>query len=177
MIAAIACVDSRLGIGRNDETGQHLLINIPDDMKHFKLVTSGHVVIMGRKTFESLVNKPLKNRINIVVSTQLIEYDFDNTRQADMTRLYLVGTIYDAIDTAISMNAVFKNDTFIIGGQSIYEQTLCYCDKLFLTAVYQDLSGANRFFPKHDSQFILSKSSAELKHDNVTYKFVEYVRK
>lgn len=121
-------------IGRNFELGKDgkMLWHLPADLKQFSKITSGHTVIMGRKTFESIGSLPLVNRRNIIVTRQ---YDF---RIPDAE---VANSITEALE-------ISKNDgeIFILGGQTIYTQTLPVADKLYLTWVYMEFD-ADTFFP------------------------------
>ncbi|PJC82534.1 hypothetical protein CO006_03210, partial [Candidatus Roizmanbacteria bacterium CG_4_8_14_3_um_filter_35_14] len=116
-------------IGKNRELGKDnkLLWHIPEDFKRFKKITEGQVVIMGRKTFESL-GRPLPNRINIVV-----------TRNRAWTPLGCLASnsIEEAIEKA-KRNLPAGRQVFIIGGGEIYRQGMKYADKLYLTLVDKD---------------------------------------
>lgn len=124
-----------VAMGRNNEIGHQnqLLWHLPKDLRHFKEITAGHPVVMGRKTFES-IGKPLPNRTNIVVS-----------RQKDWFQegILIVGTIKEAIKFAKKID----EDIYIIGGGSIYEQTVDLADRIELTVVDGDFE-ADVFFPK-----------------------------
>lgn len=125
-------------IGKNRELGKDnkLLWHISDDFKRFKKLTSGHVVIMGRKTFES-IGKPLLNRINIVV-----------TRNRSWTPLGC--TVCYSMDEALRQaQGKPLKEVFIIGGAEIYKQGLKYTDKLYLTLVDKEYPEADAFFPDY----------------------------
>lgn len=125
-------------IGRNSEAGKNggLLCRLPADLKHFKEITSGHTVIMGRKTFESLPKGPLPNRRNMVVS-----------RNAG---LKIEGAeVYPSLDGAF-IGLIDENEVFVIGGAQIYGQVLPIADKLYLTKIHADFPEADVFFPKID---------------------------
>lgn len=125
-------------IGRNSEAGKDggLLCRLPADLKHFKDVTSGHAVIMGRKTFDSLPKGPLPNRRNMVVS-----------RNAG---LKIEGAeVYPSLDAAF-IRLIDESEVFVIGGARIYEQALPVADKLYLTKIHTDFPEADVFFPKID---------------------------
>ncbi|WP_400081359.1 dihydrofolate reductase [Winogradskyella sp. R77965] len=114
-----------------------LIWHLSDDLKRFKSLTSGHHIIMGRKTFESFP-KPLPNRTHIVI-----------TRQKDYKApagVILVNSLHDAIDAA-------KNDTqaFIIGGGEIYKQSIALVNKLEITRVHSTFEDADTFFPEVDN--------------------------
>ncbi|MDR0732891.1 MAG: dihydrofolate reductase [Dysgonamonadaceae bacterium] len=123
-------------IGRNNEAGKNggLLCHLPVDLRHFKEITSGHPVVMGRKTFESLPQGPLPNRRNMVVSRN--------------TGLKIRGAeVYPSLD-ATFLKSMDENEVFIIGGGTIYEQTLPIANKLYLTKIHADFPEADVFFPQ-----------------------------
>lgn len=124
-------------MGKNNEIGlkNQLLWHLPKDLKHFKEITSGHPIIMGRKTYES-IGKPLPNRTNIVVSQKKDWFE---------EGILIIGTLKEAIKFAKKIN----EEIFIIGGGSIYEQTIDIADKLEITLVDAELE-ADTFFPKID---------------------------
>lgn len=123
--------------GKNREIGKDLemLWKLPDDFKWFKEHTENHPVIMGRKTMESMANKPLKNRSNIVVtSKEEVPEGFIKAR-----------SIKDALEIARSLN---QGEIFIIGGGEIYRQSMSFVEKMYITEVDGDFRDANVFFPK-----------------------------
>ena len=135
MIISILNCDKKWGIGKRNG----LLFNLPLDMKFFRETTKGHVVCMGENTLLSFPgSKPLKNRTNIVLSQ-------------DPTHNY-EGTInVHTFEEFLSMIKKYSenDDVFIIGGASIYRQTLPYVDEVLLTKVNKD-GGAEVFFPNLD---------------------------
>ncbi|MEC5172202.1 dihydrofolate reductase [Chryseobacterium nepalense] len=128
-----------VAMGEKNEIGfeNQLLWHLPKDLKHFKEITTGHPVIMGRKTYES-IGKPLPNRTNIVVSGKSDWFE---------EGILIVGSIKEAIKFAKKID----EEIFIIGGGKIYEQTIDMVDKLEVTLVKADLE-ADTFFPKIDSK-------------------------
>ncbi len=124
-----------VAFGQNNEIGfeNQLLWNLPKDLKHFKDLTSGHPIIMGRKTYES-IGRPLPNRTNIVVSTKKDWFE---------EGILIVGSIKEAIKFAKKIDETI----FIIGGGKIYEQTINLVDKLEVTLVKSEFK-ADTFFPK-----------------------------
>ncbi|WP_027380151.1 dihydrofolate reductase [Chryseobacterium daeguense] len=128
-----------VAMGEKNEIGfeNQLLWHLPKDLKHFKDITSGHPVIMGRKTYES-IGKPLPNRTNIVVSRQKDWFE---------EGILIVGSIKEAVKFAKKID----EDIFIIGGGNIYEQTMDVVDRLEVTLVKADLQ-ADTFFPKIDEK-------------------------
>lgn len=124
-----------VAMGLNNEIGANnqLLWHLPKDLKHFKEITTGHPIIMGRKTYES-IGKPLPNRTNIVVSTKKDWFE---------EGILIVGSLKEAIKFAKKMD----EEIFIIGGGNIYEQTIDLAEKLEVTQVNAELK-ADIFFPK-----------------------------
>ena len=127
----IAAVAKNQAIGKNNG----LLCHIPGDLKRFKELTTNHAVIMGRHTFESLPKRPLPNRKNIIITT-LPEHIVDGCFPAD--------SVEDALELAGK-----EDEVFIIGGGSIYKQTINIADKMYLTLIHQDMEG-DTFFPDID---------------------------
>jgi len=153
--------------GENDAIGKdnELIWHLKDDLKRFKKLTSGHHIIMGRKTFESFPN-PLPNRIHVVITRQ------DNYEVPQ--GVIVVNSLEDAFDVA-------RNDKqpFIIGGGEIYEQALPFADKIELTRVHFDFQDADTFFPKiDDSQWkIVSNEFHENDEDHeYAFSFTTYIK-
>lgn len=128
MTTIIVAMDEQRGIGKDNQ----LLWHLPKDLKHFKELTSGHPVIMGRKTYES-IGKPLPNRTNIVVSRKNDWFE---------EGILIVGSLKEAIKFAKKID----ENIFIIGGGKIYEQTIELADKLEITLV-ETTQNADTFFP------------------------------
>lgn len=135
MIISILNCDNKWGIGKRNG----LLFSLPLDMKFFRETTKGHVVCMGENTLLSFPNsKPLKNRTNIVLSKD-IDHNYE-----DVINVHSFEEFLSKIKE-YSQN----NDVYIIGGASIYNQTLPYVDKVLLTKVSED-GGAEVFFTNLD---------------------------
>ncbi|MEF9479529.1 dihydrofolate reductase [Chryseobacterium sp. RRHN12] len=126
-----------VAMGEKNEIGfeNQLLWHLPKDLKHFKEITSGHPVIMGRKTYES-IGKALPNRTNIVVSRKKDWFE---------EGILIVGSIKEALKFAKKID----EEVFVIGGGNIYEQTMDVVDRLEVTLVKADLE-ADTFFPEID---------------------------
>lgn len=129
-------------IGKDNQMPWH----ISDDLKRFKTLTTGHPVIMGRKTYESILrylNKPLPNRTNIVVSRA----GFENTHDVP-----IFSELEQAINHAKSIaEKDGKNEIFIIGGAQIYNQSTQYAECLHLTKIHKNVQG-DAFFPEFNKQ-------------------------
>lgn len=148
-IVIIAAVAKNRIIGRDNQ----LIWNIPEDMAHFKALTQGHTVLMGRKTWESLPPRfrPLPGRRNIVVSRQA-DYSAPGAEVADSLEngLKLASTVVSAIDsmTADGTNSAGEATiVFIIGGEQIYTQAMVLADRLEITEVDLEPEG-DAWFPE-----------------------------
>lgn len=139
MVSIIAAMGKNRAIGKNNR----LLWHIPEDLKRFKRLTQGHPVIMGRKTFESILaslGKPLPGRTNIVV-THNAAWNYPGVISAP--------SIEEALARATELNS---GEIFIIGGAQIYEQALPFADKLYLTLIDDEKDG-DSFFPPYENNF------------------------
>ena len=127
-LSAIVAVDLDWAIGKNGD----LLCHLPADLKHFKSITMGHPIIMGRKTFESFPKGPLPGRQNIVV-TRNASYQHDGV------------TVAQSIDEAVKKSDE-TDEIFFIGGAHIYRSVIDAIDTLHLTRINAHFSGADTFF-------------------------------
>lgn len=123
-------------IGKNNELGKDnaLLWNLPADMKYFRETTSGHPVIMGRKTFES-IGRPLPNRRNIIITRNL------NYKKSGIE-------IVHSLDEALKLLKDTNKEIFVIGGAEIYKQAMSTADKLYITHINAKEKNADVFFPE-----------------------------
>ncbi len=154
MLSLIVAYDDERGIGK----ANGLLWRIPPDHQNFKRLTTGHPIIMGRKTYES-IGRPLPERTNIVVS-----------RQAGFSApsCVVVDSLPRAYATAEA--AAGSEEVFVIGGGQIYEQSLPQVDRLYITKV-EGTHGADTFFPSAPVEF--TESSREVREsDGYRYAFV-----
>lgn len=131
-ITLVVAIAENNAIGKNNQ----LLWHLPADLKHFKQITSGHTIIMGRKTYDS-IGKPLPNRRNIVI-----------TRQNDLKLegVEVVGSLNDAVALCTT-----ESEVFVIGGAEIYKSALPLAQKIYLTTVHQSFD-ADAFFPEIDRE-------------------------
>lgn len=165
MISAIVCADMNNAIGYKGE----LLGRIPEDMQRFKSITENNIILMGRKTWESLPNKPLLNRINWVVSRSV---PYGKVR----------GFINDYIESDLATAIKFINmghcgEVFVVGGGEIYKEMLPYCDRIYFTRVYHMYPDADTYFPKIlESTWKLSLYSDIKQWRDVQYRFEIYDR-
>lgn len=152
-----------VAISQNNAIGKDnaLLWNIPEDLKHFKNITSGHTIIMGRKTFES-IGRPLPKRRNIII-----------TRDASYTHegIEVVNSLIKALDTC-----KYEDEVFIIGGGEVYKQALPFADKLYVTHVEKEFEG-DTFFPEINKDEWVEISNEEHFENEPPYKFTVYEKK
>jgi dihydrofolate reductase len=130
MVCMVVAIAQNYAIGKDNE----LLWHLPKDLKHFKTITSGGTIIMGRKTFDS-IGKPLPNRRNIVI-----------TRNTDLTikGAEVVNSVEGALKIAEGDDVVY-----IVGGGEIYKMAMDVTDRIYLTTVHHDFEG-DAYFPEID---------------------------
>jgi len=131
MIIGIAAVDRKGAIGKGGKLPWHYSA----DLKFFRETTTGHAVVMGRKTWLT-IGKPLKNRLNIVLSR-----DTDIEPQESLI-------VFSDIESVLSFNKSLSTDLFVIGGAQIYEAFREHIEKWIITEVPLTISGADAFMPK-----------------------------
>ena len=143
-ITLIAAVDDCIGIGKDNQ----IAWQNDEDMKHFRSYTEGKVVVMGRKTWDSLPVKPLPRRENWVISSNGSVVDVDNPLHIDV---YPCNSVDDAIWFGSCLNGTENeiNELCIIGGESIYEQFIPHATDLVITRIKGDYQ-CDRFFPTID---------------------------
>lgn len=159
----IVAVDKNWAIGNKGK----LLISIPEDMKFFRETTTGNIVVMGKNTLKSFPNGlPLKNRVNIVLTT-----DKNFTAKEAVI-------VHDMDEALAEIKKYGTENVYVIGGSSVYEQMLPYCDTAYVT--YIDYSyEADRYFPNLDDseEWVLTEESEEKTYFDVEYYFRKYERK
>ena len=164
IISLIAAVDSKNGIGLN---GIMPWGHIKEDMEFFKKTTVGFPVIMGRVTFESLKNKTLPNRENIVISSK-INYEYLNK----YNNLYYESSFENTLSKLLLKK---YKQIFIIGGESIYKKAIDYADIIFLTHIDKDYN-CDRFFPKINEDNFRKEELKNFAHDSVNVKICKYTK-
>jgi dihydrofolate reductase len=160
IISAVVVVDKNQGIGSNNQ----LLVHFPADLKRFKSITTGHSIIMGRKTFESM-GRALPNRRNIVISRQL---------DLSLPGAEITSSLSEAL-------ALCKDDqeVFIIGGAEIFKQALPLLNKIYLTKIEKSFE-ADTFFPEITSHEWEEIEREEFQPDEKTafsYSFLTYQKR
>ena len=164
MMKLIVAADRRGGIGKDGK----LLVHLPGDMKYFKETTSGHTVIMGRKTFQSLPSsRPLPNRRNIIISKTLpLDYREDVE-------------VYRTPEQVVRMLSVNSdNDSFVIGGGTIYSAMLPFCDEAYVTEI-DNIFDADTFVPVFSNlnNWTCTYESESYNENGISYCFKIYKRR
>lgn len=159
----ICAMDSERGIGRNGTIPWHL----PEDLRRFQELTKGGIVIMGRKTWESLPVKPLPDRSNIVLCSEKIK-DFP----AKTT--YKDGKIEETVSMCFSLEfAIEKSNRgpiWVIGGQGLYDECIHWANKIYLTHIDKEFK-CDRWFPPVPDHFKTIESSGWKQHKKLNYWF------
>lgn len=168
-IAQIVAISDNYAIGKDNQLPWH----ISADLQHFKRLTNGGIVVMGRKTFESMGTKPLPNRINVVIT-----HDFNYKSQSES--VIVVHQFDEAIQKAVNL-AKQKHLTtvWVIGGEKIFEQATAITDRLEITHVATNVENATAFYPNIMDNFTVLKTS-EWQIDEKTglrFQFVTYKKR
>jgi dihydrofolate reductase len=157
-VSIVVAISENHAIGKDNK----LLWYLPNDLKHFKEITSGHTVIMGRKTYES-VGKPLPNRRNIIITRQ----------NMDISGCEVVGSI----EAALALCAD-EAEVFIVGGAEIYRQSLHLTNRIYLTIVHKNFEG-DTYFPEIEANMWKETAREDYEPDlkNVLpYSFITFER-
>ncbi len=159
----VVAVDENWAIGNKNK----LLVSIPNDMKMFRELTTGNVVVLGRKTLETFPGgQPLKNRTNIILS---------KNQDYEVNGAVVVHSVEELLEELKQYNS---EDIYVIGGDSIYRQMLPYCDTAHVTKIDHAYE-ADTYFPNldNDPEWEVTADSDEQVYFDLTYHFVKYERK
>lgn len=153
-ISIIVAHSRNMAIGKANA----LIWRLPDDLKRFKKLTTGHPIIMGRKTHQS-IGRPLPDRTNIVLTRD--------------TNLEIHGCIvaHSAIEAIEKAKEFDQEEIFIIGGAEIYKETLPLADRLYVTEVDIDVVG-DAFFPEYSNTFTKKISGESREHEGLKYSYL-----
>lgn len=160
MISIIVAMGKNNEIGLNNEMPWHL----PNDLRYFKNITTGHTIVMGRKTYES-IGRPLPNRKNVILSRQSLELPES------------VSQIQDIND--IKKLAQSNEQIFILGGAEVYRQTIDLADELFITQINESFT-ADTYFPQVNLlewQQVSAEQGLRDEKNDYDYKFLRFTRK
>jgi dihydrofolate reductase len=156
IVTAVAAISENHVIGKDNQ----LLWYLPNDLKHFKNITTGHTVIMGRKTFDS-VGKPLPRRRNIIITRQAITIQGCE--------------VVNSIEAALAL-CQGEEEVFIVGGAEIYRLAMHLTDRIYLTIVHKYFEG-DSFFPEIDEHVWRQVSREDFEPDEknlIPYSFITY---
>ena len=159
----IVAADKNWAIGHENK----LLVSIPADMKFFREMTTGKVVVMGRKTLESFPGGlPLKNRINVVLT---------KNKDYHVKDAVVVHSVEEALE---ELEKYDTKDVYVIGGDTVYRQMLPYCDTAHVTKIDHAYE-ADTYFPNldNDKEWELTADSEEQTYFDLEYRFLLYKRK
>jgi dihydrofolate reductase len=158
-ISAIAAIGQNRELGHNNE----LIWRIPADLKRLKELTTGHPIIMGRKTYES-IGRPLPNRTNIVIS-----------RNPDFAApgCTVVGSLEAALAVAREED---DKEIFIFGGAAIYELAWSQIEKLYLTIIYENSPEADVHFPSYETEFTETCRETGTTEEGLRYDWIDLIR-
>lgn len=151
----IVAVSENNVIGKDGEIPWHF----PEDLKHFKEKTTGNSVVMGRKTFESLPEefRPLPNRKNIVLTRKGLEKTFEDLEEAK------------GFEQAWELAREYSDTVFVIGGETVYRDSIPYVDEILLTRIHEEYEG-DTFFPKLGNEWIEKNRDEGEKLSFITYR-------
>ena len=163
-----ACSENRI-IGTQGD----LPWDLPEDMKFFRDTTKGHIMIMGRKTFDSFKGKALPKRFHIVITREPEKFnDFPSTESSPVV---FVKTLEEAMALAKANTSTWGEEVFIIGGGEIYKQSLPYANKIYLTLIHREFTG-DTYYPEIDENIfrLTNRRDVELP---IPFSFLTYFRK
>ena len=167
-LSIIVAIAQNMAIGRDND----LLWHISDDLRRFKAITGGHTVVMGRRTFDSLPKKPLPKRRNIVLTRdEGFRYDVPATATGTLEVAHSIPALFKMIEG--------EDETFLIGGGTLYRDLLPFVSRMYVTWVYKDFE-ADTFFPVIDPSAFCQVSITPRQTDpenGLEYAYAEYVRK
>lgn len=184
-VAQIAAISSDRCIGKDNELPWH----IPNDLKHFKQLTTAEtdtyvdsglkgIVIMGRKTFESMGAKPLPKRANFIVTTQM---DYAQQKGLeDIEDVHVVHNLDDALTHAANIAHGLNFETiWVIGGERVFKNAMMFTDRIELTIVDTEIENGDAFYPEIPNNFQLTEESESFTDEKsgLSYKFVTYLQK
>ena len=161
MISLIAAVARNGAIGHNNK----LLYWLPNDLKRFKALTTGHTIVMGRKTFESFPKGALPNRGNVVLSRQSVSFPG--------------AEVFSSLEAALA-SCSSDEEVFIIGGETLYRQSITMAHRLYLTHVDDVPTQADAFFPEvnlREWQVVADEAHGTDERHQQAYRFVDYCRR
>ncbi|MBU5438843.1 dihydrofolate reductase [Tissierella sp. MSJ-40] len=162
----IFAVDNNWNIGYDGD----MLFKISEDLKRFRRLTEGNIIIMGRKTFESLPDKrALPNRINIVITRD---------KEYSASDVIVINSLEELFPLLEKLNHDNEMNNFVIGGGNIAQQLISYCHKAYITKVFKTFEVADTLIPNLDldDDWKIVNESEVYSQDDLFYKYVDYIR-
>lgn len=146
--------------------------DLPEDMKFFRDTTKGHIMIMGRKTFDSFNGRALPHRYHIVITRDPAKYSFASTEKSPVV---FVSSLEEAIAHAKPLTQTWGEEVFVIGGGEIYKQAMPITDKVYLTLIHREFQG-DTYYPEIDENVftLTQRRDVELP---IPFSFLTYTRK
>lgn len=160
----IVAFDKKRGIGFDNKLPWPKL---KKDMKFFKNKTKGNIIIMGRKTWESIGCVPLKDRTNIIITSNINKINIKNYKDCH---------VYNSIDICLKNLKLSKRLIFIIGGHTLYNQTIDIVNNIYVTYIDSKFK-SNIFFPNISDKFYIDSYDDEIEENKIKYRFLLYKRK
>lgn len=153
-------------IGDNNELGRNgnLIWKIPDDLKNFKTLTMGHMMLMGRKTWDSIGKRPLPGRTHLIISHEFMSNEPDK-------RVFWFKNINDALNFAQNS----ETELFVIGGATIYKQLLPFATNMYISHIHDTYKDADAFFPDIVwTDWIISEIKDMSSYEGIDWSFASY---
>jgi dihydrofolate reductase len=145
--------------------------DLPEDMKFFRDTTKGHIMIMGRKTFDSFNGRPLPKRYHIVITRDPSKMHFESSPTSPVV---FASSVDEAIALASTLTSEWGDEVFIIGGGQIYQQSLLKTDKIYLTLIHRDFAG-DTYYPEIDEKLFRLSARRDVL-EPISFSFLTYVR-
>lgn len=145
--------------------------DLPEDMKFFRETTKGHIMIMGRKTFDSFNGRALPNRYHIVITRDPSKHKFTSSESSPVV---FVASLEEAIEHAKPLTTKWGEEVFIIGGGEIYKQAMPYTDKIYLTMIHQEFAG-DTYYPDIDENHFKLTDRRDIESP-ISFSFLTYLK-
>lgn len=146
--------------------------DLPEDMKFFRDTTKGHIMIMGRKTFDSFNGRALPHRYHIVITRDPSKHSFPSTESSPVV---FVSSIEEAVEHAKPLTAKWGDEVFIIGGGEIYKQAMHITDKIYLTLIHREFPG-DTYYPQIDQKIFIETARRDVQ-EPIPFSFLTFEKK
>ena len=146
--------------------------DLPEDMKFFRDTTKGHIMIMGRKTFDSFNGRALPHRYHIVITRDPSKHSFPSKESSPVV---FVASIEEAVEHAKPLTAKWGDEVFIIGGGEIYKQAMPITDKIYLTLIHREFPG-DTYYPQIDQKIFIETARRDVQ-EPIPFSFLTFEKK